>query len=160
MTKEEFGTKVMPLRDTLYRVSFSLLPNRFDQEDAVQESIRIALQKLHTLREDKYFGTWMVRILIHECYNILRKKKREIPTDEVLAFLPEDGEPEVIEALMALDKKHRLPIMLNYVEGYTIKEIAAMLRLPESTVKTRMVRGRTLTRKILTEGGFSYGKTV
>lgn len=160
MTKEEFGARVMAVRDTLFRVSFSLLPSRYDQEDAVQESIRIALQKLPALREDRYFETWMVRILIHECYAILRKKKREVPSDAIFASLPADGEPEVMQALMALDVKHRLPIMLNCVEGYTIKEIAGMLRLPESTVKTRMARGRVLAREILSEGGIGHEKTV
>lgn len=160
MTREEFGEQVMSVQDTLYRVSFSLLPGRYDQEDAVQETIRVALQKLHTLREERYLRTWMVRILIHECYNILRKKKRETPSDEVFVSLPADGQSEVIEALMALEVKHRLPIVLHYVEGYAIKEIAAMLRLPESTVKTRMARGRTLAREILTEGGLCYERTI
>lgn len=160
MTKEEFGARVMSTSDTLFRVSFSLLPNRFDQEDAVQESIRIALQKLSTLREDQYFNTWMVRILIHECYAILRKNKREVPSDAVYASLPADGDAEVMALLMTLDVKHRLPIMLNCVEGYTIKEIAGMLRLPESTVKSRMARGRVLARDILTEGGIGHEKTV
>lgn len=156
MTKEDFAQKVVTLQDTLFRVSYSLLPNRYDQEDAVQESIRIALQKLDSLREEKYFSTWMIRILIHECYNMLRKKKREFPAEEIPGSLPPDGDREVIEALMQLDIKLRLPIVLNYVEGYTVREIAQMMRLPESTVKTRMARGRTLARAILEEGGMGH----
>lgn len=156
MTREEFAERVMALEDTLFRVSFSLLPSRYDQEDAVQETVRIGLQKLHTLKNPEFFSTWMVRILINTCYGFLRRKKREVPMEEIEANLPPDGDSGVIEALMQLDAKLRLPIMLNYVEGYTVKEIAQMLGVPQSTVKTRMARGRTLAREILTEGGHGY----
>lgn len=160
MTKEAFSTKAIALQDTLFRVSFSLLPSRYDQEDAVQESIRIALQKLHTLRQEQFFSTWLIRILINECYRILRKKRREVPSEEIIVYLPQGADSEVIDALMKLDAKLRLPIMLHYVEGYTIKEIATMLHIPEGTVKTRMNRGRKLTRLELEEGGLGYEGTV
>lgn len=160
MTKEAFSTKAIALQDTLFRVSFSLLPSRYDQEDAVQESIRIALQKLHTLRQEQFFSTWLIRILINECYRILRKKRREVPSEEIATYLPQGADSDVIDALMKLDAKLRLPIMLHYVEGYTIKEIATMLHIPEGTVKTRMNRGRKLTRLELEEGGLGYEGTV
>lgn len=140
------------MEDTLYRVSFSLLPSRYDQEDAVQESIRIALHKRDTLREERYFQTWVIRILINECYGLLRRRKREIPTHEIIQSLPPDGDPGVMEALMQLEPKLRLPVVLHYVEGYTIREIAGMLRAPENTIKTRMARARKLAKAILLEG--------
>lgn len=160
MTKEAFATKAIALQDTLFRISFSLLPSRYDQEDAVQESMRIALQKLHTLRQEQFFSTWLIRILINECYGILRKKKREIPSEEMIACLPQGADTELIDALMKLDVKLRLPIVLNYVEGYTTREIAAMLHIPESTVKTRMSRGRKLLKLELEEGGLGYEGTI
>ena len=153
MTKAEFAERIVALEDTLYRVSFSLLPNRYDQEDAVQECIKNALQKRETLREERFFSTWVIRILINECYSLLRKGKREVPTEDIAPYLPDDGDGEVMEALMRLEVKLRLPIILSYVEGYTIREIARMLRVPENTIKSRMARGRKLARDILDEGG-------
>lgn len=153
MTKTEFAERVMAAQATLFRVSYSLLHNRHDQEDAVQEAIRIALDKLGSLREEKYFSTWLVRILINECYSIMRKSRREMPMEHILAEMPDDGDPEVMQALMQLDAKVRLPIVLHYVEGYSIREIARMLRVPENTVKSRMARGRKLARAILREEG-------
>lgn len=160
MTKEVFEQNVLALKDSLFRISFGLVPSRFDQEDAVQEAIRIAWQKLPTLKEERYFSTWLIRILIHECYSLLRRKNREIPMEVIACNLPPDGDQEVMEALMALDAKQRLPILLHYVEGYSIKEIARMLRVPESTVKTRMARGRALARDILKEEAPYREKTV
>lgn len=163
MTREAFAQQAVALQDTLYRVSYSLLPNRYDQEDAVQESLRIALQKLHTLREDRYFSTWLIRILIHECYRVLRGKKREIPMEEIVRSLPPDGDAGVMEALMRLDQRERLPLVLHYVEGYKIDEIARMLSIPQGTVKTRMARGRQQARDILqdeTEGGTDHEAAV
>ena len=153
MTKDEFMARVLAMQDRLYRVSYSMLPNPHDQDDAVQECARIALQKMGTLRDARYLETWLVRILINECNSILRKHKREGPTEEMEIVLPPDGDREVIEALMTLEVRLRLPIVLNYIEGYTVKEIAGMLRVPESTVKTRMARARKLLRETLAEGG-------
>lgn len=163
MTQDAFAAQAVALQDTLFRVSYSLLHNRYDQEDAVQECMRIGLQRLSTLREERYFSTWLIRILINVCYSILRGKKREIPTETIVQDLPPDGNREVMEALLALDPKLRLPLVLHYVEGYKIQEIARMLGVPQSTVKTRMARGRKLARGILqeeTEGGTDHEAVI
>lgn len=156
MNKTAFAEQIVQMQDTLYRISYSMVPSRYDQEDAVQECIKTALAKLHTLREERYFRTWVIRILINECHSILRRRKREIPSEIIAQTLPADGDAEVVEALMALEVNVRLPILLHYVEGYSIREIARMLRVPENTIKTRMARGRKQARVILEEGGPRY----
>lgn len=153
MTKDAFIAQVIALQDTLYRVSYGLLLNVFDQDDAVQETVKIALLKWHTLREPKALKGWLTRILINECYAILRKKRRELPVEEIRIELPPDGNKEVIESLMLLEPKHRLPVILHYLEGYTLREIAQMLHLPESTVKSRMKRAKELLRISIEEEG-------
>lgn len=156
MTKDAFIERVIALRDTLYRVSYSLLPNRYDQDDAVQETVKVALLKWETLRDDRAIKPWLTRILINECYSILRKRKREIPTDDVLVEVPMSGDREIIEALMLLEPRHRLPMTLSYIEGYTTREIGQIMRLPESTVKSRLKRARELLRNIMDEGGQAH----
>lgn len=157
MTRDEFMDRVIALQETLYRVSYSLLPNPYDQDDAVQETARIALQKWQTLRNENALRPWLIRILINQCYNILRKKKRETPTDEIHAVVPPEGNSEVIDALMRLEPQHRLPVVLNYMEGYTTREIAEIMRLPEGTVKSRIRRAKTLLKDIiLDEGGLGH----
>ena len=152
MDKELFGVQVMAMRDTLYRVSATLLRREADREDAISEAIAKALVKLPGLRKPEAFQSWMIRILINECYNILRRHKREIAVERVpdVYFAPEDSR-ELYQAFQTLEEKYRLPIMLHYVEGYSVEEIARMLRRPEGTVKSQLMRGRMKLRVMLDE---------
>lgn len=150
MTQAEFAGRVVELQHTLYRVSATILPQLCDREDAVQGAIERALLKREHLRDDSALRKWLVRILINECYTMLRKRKRETLFDE----LPEretasDASPDVYRLFTSLDEKYRLPMVLYYVEGYTVEETAQMLRLPKGTVKSRLFRGRQLLRDSL-----------
>lgn len=75
MTKEQFAQLVLDSTDSLYRVSKGILRIDSDCEDAVWEAVSIGFAKLPTLREDKYAKTWLTRILIYECYRVLRERK-------------------------------------------------------------------------------------
>lgn len=75
LNKNEFTQKVLDAESTLYHVAKSILRSEADCEDAVQEAIAIAWQKLPTLKTDAYFTTWLVRILINECKSVLRRPK-------------------------------------------------------------------------------------
>lgn len=157
MTKERFAEQVVAMQDVLYRISYSMMQNPADQADAVQECIRRALQRQATLRQDAYMQTWMVRILINVCNDMLKKRAREVPTEDMVAAVPPpESDSELVEALSALDVRFRLPVVLHYIEGYTTKEIAKLLRIPEGTVKTRLARGRHYLRENLEERGPSY----
>ena len=151
MTKAEFDRQVVSLLDTLHSVSYSLLTNPEDQADAVQECIKKALAKRESLREDRYLRTWLVRILINECHNIGRRKKRLIPCAEVEIVVPPQANNHLFEEVTALEEHFRLVIVLYYIAGYTTREVAQILRVPEGTVKYRLVRGRNLLRGALLE---------
>ena len=150
MDKEEFAARVVEMRDTLYRVAASLLRREVDREDAVSEAIAKALVKLPGLRSPEAFQAWMVRILINECYNVIRRSKREISVDTVpdVYFAPEDSK-ELFKAFLELEEKYRLPMVLHYVEGYGVEEVARMLRRPEGTIKSQLMRGRKMLRDAL-----------
>lgn len=76
MNQEEFAQVVVEATDSLYRVSFAILGNDTDCKDAISEAIVTAFSKLYTLRNANYAKTWLTRILIHECYRILKTRKR------------------------------------------------------------------------------------
>lgn len=149
MTREIFAEKIVLLRKTLYYVSYSMLPNPADQEDAVHECIQKGLQKCHTLKDDRALKAWITRILINECYNLLRKKKREFPAADIPVVTPTLEDTSLFDAISSLDEKLRLPVVLHYIEGYTTKEISNILRSPEGTVKSRLVQARRALRKVL-----------
>ena len=150
MTKEEFEARIIGMQDTLYRVSATLLRQNCDREDAIQECIFKALKKRESLRDDRYMQSWVIRILINECYSIHRRARWEKPTER----LPEpppmpgtDADPAVFRVLFSLEEKMRLVMVLYYVEGYPLEEIARMLRIPAGTVKSRLVRAREKMKK-------------
>ena len=143
MKQEEFESRIVAMQDILYRVSVTLLPQPCDREDAIQECIFKALQKRERLRDDRALQSWVIRILINECYAILRRAKRERPEETLPEPEPApDANPEVFRLLFSLDTRLRLPMVLYYVEGYSTDEIASMLRIPGGTVRSRLARGR------------------
>lgn len=152
LNKNEFTQKVLDAESTLYHVAKSILRSEADCEDAVQEAIAIAWQKLPTLKTDAYFTTWLVRILINECKSVLRRPKAvgDIDLLEAEAALQTENS-EVYEALMRLKPKLRTVTVLYYVEGYCVKEVSELLTLPQGTVKSRLAAARQALKDILTE---------
>ena len=73
MTKESYIQQVAAHKEKMYRVSFTILQNDQDVQDALQEAALKAWEKQHTLRNDQYFATWMTRIVINESYQIRRR---------------------------------------------------------------------------------------
>ena len=76
MNKKELGTLIIDGTDDFYRVAKSILKEDADRQDAVQEAVSKAFAKIDTLREKKYAKTWFIRILLNECYRMLRQRKR------------------------------------------------------------------------------------
>lgn len=150
MTQAEFARRVVAMQDTLYRVSTTLLPQLCDREDAVQSAIEKALRKREHLRDPDALAPWLTRILINECYALLRRRKHETLMDELPQRQVEaDARPDIYQLFTSLEEKYRLPMVLYYVEGYCVKEIGSILRLPQGTVKSRLHRGRLLLRDSL-----------
>ena len=153
MDKEAFAEVVLASTDSLYRISKTILKNDADCEDAVQEAIATGFAKLDTLRQERYAKTWLTRILIHECYALLRKRNKTAPLTEEPETEEYSGEDysELYEALSALKREYRLAIVLHYLEGYSIQEIAQIMRISVGTVKSRLSRGRKSLRHIMEE---------
>ena len=127
----------------MYRVALAILMNDEDAADAIQDTILVCWEKIDTLKYAQYFKTWMTRILIHKCY----KRRKEIRKEERLEEYEgpagyDEYKLELMDALASLDEKYRIIMTLFYSEGYHINEIAEILKIPRSTVQTRLQRGR------------------
>ncbi len=144
MKKEQLGKLIIASEDTLYHVAKTLLYNDADCADAIQEAIVKAFTNLHTLRKDAYAKTWLVRIVINECYAILRRQKNIVSIEDyqdIEAVWSEDYS-DLYEAVTQLPEETRICVTLYYLEGYSIKETAKMLDMTESAVKNRLFRAR------------------
>jgi len=148
--KEEFVAWIDRKSDMLYRIARTILLNDEDCKDALQEAVLKAWASRHRLRDDGMFRTWMTRILINECHTLGRRKRKYLlamepdKTQEVPASPAPD--PALRMALESLPEKLRLPLVLHYLEGYSYEEVAAMLRIPQSTVRSRLSRARSALR--------------
>ena len=153
MDRQEFTRRVLAVEGRLYRISRGMLRDAQDQMDAVQEAVLKAWRNLDRLRREEFFETWLMRILINECHNIQNARKRIVPLERVpeRAAPAADANVALYEALMALDEVLRLPLLLNCVEGYRVREIARILHIPEGTVKSRMARAKCKLRELLEE---------
>lgn len=153
MTNREFQERVRFCRQRLYGMAYMLLGTQADCEDAVQEALMKAWRKLASLREEQYFETWLMRIVINECRSLQRShaRRRETPLELHVAALPASPEPELYMALKSLPGKYSVLLTLKYINGYTISEMAKILRLPQGTVASRLNRAKMLLRKELGE---------
>ena len=150
MDKQQFTQEVMAREHTLYRVARSILHVEADQQDAVQEAIAKAWAKRSTLRDERLFATWLVRILINECRTICRKQSRIVLQDDwaenALGAMPMTADSDLDAIMDALPERLRLPIVLHYIEGFPVKEIARMLHCPQGTIKKRLFDARKTLR--------------
>ena len=136
---------------SMYKVAWAYLKNDEDVADAIQETILKCYEKLSTLKKDSYFKTWMIRILINNCNEMLRHKGRVFPTMEM-----EEGIFEWKEILASLEEKYQVVMLLYYSKSLSVKEIAALLEISQNTVLTRLSRARKQLRAEY-EGGYIHG---
>lgn len=145
MDKVTFMDEVKARERQMYRIARSYGLADADCCDAVQEALLRAWARRDTLRNEAVFGTWLIRILINECKTALKKRSKtvlmaELP--EYAAQMEEEADPALEHALFALPAKYRIPLVLNVLDGYTMREIAHMLTLPEGTIKSRVSRAK------------------
>ena len=145
-----FIAEIEACSDMMYRVAWSILRNDDDVQDALQDAALKAWEKRDRLREEKYFRTWITRILINVCYDAQRKHRKIVPIhmgpDQPAASAPD---PDLAIALEAVPEKLRLPLVLCCSEGMTYEEAAEVLRIPVSTLQGRLRRGKEALRKEL-----------
>ena len=150
MERKFFIAEIENCSDMMYRVAWSILRNDADVQDALQDAALKAWEKRDKLRDEKFFRTWITRILINACYDTQRKRRRIVSMDEI----PESTfsnvpDPDLALALQALPEKLRLPLVLCYSEGMSYEEAADVLRIPITTLRGRLRRGKEELRKEL-----------
>ena len=117
MDKEAFSRQVTAMQTSLYRVAASYLRGDADRLDAVSEAIARAWEKRGTLRDERYFKTWMTRILIRECIAITRCQKRAVPVETLPEQISDDAAYDRVNLLRwgleQLPQRQRTMIVLH-----------------------------------------------
>ncbi|WP_145039125.1 sigma-70 family RNA polymerase sigma factor [Paenibacillus sp. Y412MC10] len=143
---EAFSRLILANERNLYGLARLYLKREEDCADAVQETIVKSFAAMPSLKEPAFFKTWLSRILIHECLQLLRSQQR-LRTVE-LANGGADALPyeaiELNEAVTHLEDDLRRVIQLHYYRDIPINHIAKMIGIPEGTVKSRLHRARAI----------------
>lgn len=173
MDRDQFTEKVLENEQSMYRIAKSLLFRDEDCGDAMQNAILRAYEHLPDLKEESRFRSWLLHILVNECYQILRQRKRTEGRQEKLEWedapdgqrTPQNGlagglpgsveYSELYRAIRNLKETHRVPFVMFYVEGFSVREISEMIGVSESAVKTRLHRGRKILQEDL-KGVYRY----
>ncbi|MBR1456835.1 MAG: sigma-70 family RNA polymerase sigma factor [Oscillospiraceae bacterium] len=138
----------------VYRIALNYLRDAAAAEDVGQEVFLRLFRAGPELEGPEHLKHWLIRVAINESKRALASPWRALaPLDEQReqpAFSsPETG--DTFRAVMALPRRYRVVLYLHYYEGYKAVEIAKLLRLPASTVRTRLARGRELLKQRLLE---------
>ncbi len=140
--------------DTLQKLAFTYLHSVADAQDVTQEVFIKLLMQAPRFRDREHEKAWLIRVTVNMCKDRLRRAdRRNVPIEEALTVEVRGADTELLTEVMALPEKYRTVIHLHYYEGYTVREIATILRKPVGTVATCLARGRQRLKQQM-EGDF------
>lgn len=139
----------------MYVTAKSILKDDNDCADAIQNAIVKAFMKRHSLKNEAYAKTWLIRIVINECYSILRSSRKIVSLEECKELndtYEEDKKDygELYAAVRHLKDDLRMVVVLYYIEEFSCREIAAILEISEGAVQKRLARARAKMKEELT----------
>jgi RNA polymerase sigma-70 factor (ECF subfamily) len=157
---EAFAEVMRAHQDRVFSVCLRIVGDRERALDVTQETFLTIFRKASQFQGRSALGTWIYRIAVNQCYDDLRKTKRQrsVPLpehtdpadDSALDAMESAGlRPELRNALMSLPPDFRAAIVLADIEGFSMPEAAETLGVPVGTVKSRVFRGRRLLAEAL-----------
>ena len=149
--KEAFVRLIRMNKQSLYKTAWIYLRDEQDIADALQNTILSCYENIQRLREPKYFKTWLMRILINECKDILRQKNHATELDDFAECVhcEELNLCEWKQLLLCLDEESRKIVELYYFDEFSVKEISALLEMNSNTVSTKLSRARAKLKKVI-----------
>ena len=153
-----FGALVRRYERQAIAHALTILANREDALDAVQEAFLDAYKALKSFDPDKKFYPWLYVILRNRCYGLLRKRRRRADAtdaEEVRATFLESRQPgggegiDLEQALSQLNSEDREILLLKYVDGLKYRELAERLEIAMGTVMSRLYHARGRLREKL-----------
>jgi RNA polymerase sigma-70 factor (ECF subfamily) len=149
----EFEVRLVESSALAVRVAYGVLRNREDAEDVAQEAFTKAYRRFHQLRDRDRFRAWLVRMTWRMALDRQRSNRRRLARD-MRAVEPDhvgDHQPSLEareqaehlwRAIDGLSEKLRIVIVLAGIEGHDVRKVAALLELPEGTIKSRLFAAR------------------
>lgn len=150
MTKKQYEDEVERLAPSLRRIAYSIVHNEHDAQDAVQQAL-LAVWARRECVEFARLKPYLTRAVMNACRDIQRARQKAIPMKEMpeMSYQPPDG--VLADAVERLPEELRLPLLLHYMEGYKLAEIAGALGQSLPQVTSRLFRARKRLKRMLEE---------
>lgn len=159
--EEAFSELIEEYKLSIYKTAKAILKDEDDVCDAIQDVALSIYKNISNLKNEKYFKTWVIRITINKCYDIITKykfdneKKSKIQSNFKEIHNSFDREvivkTDIEKALNLLEDDLRIVTVLYYYNDFSISEISKILNIPKGTVKSRAFRAREKLYEILRE---------
>ncbi len=166
-----FNRLVLKWEQTVYNVALRMLQNRDEATEAAQEVFLLAYKNIRRFRQDAKFSTWLYRIAVNHCVSQARQRPPGLhvsldsddataaPAQQLRTGETQEGEllraenrTRVHTALSFLPPEQRAVIELKFFQELTFEDIAAVLQVPLSTIKSRLYAGMEILKVRLSAG--------
>ncbi len=150
-TMQTYGNMIL-------RLCFLYLRNQTEAEDAFQDILIRTFEKDRQFASEEHLKAWLIRCTKNHCKNVLNNfwRKNKVALEDVCVATADIYDEGLIPSLLSLPGKYKSVLYLHYYENYPTLEIAQILHLNESTVRTQLKRGREKLKAILLKGGYDY----
>ena len=139
----------------LYRFALAYLREHAQSQDIVQEVLIQLLDKQPVFGSVEQEKAWLYKVTANKCKNLLKsgRYQKEIPLTEDISEIEatEQTDTDIVDHVLKLDEKYRIPVHLYYYEGYSIKEIAKIVKQNPSTISTHLDRARQQLKEMMCE---------
>ncbi len=158
ITKEDFVHVVEESKELLFRLSYSILKDVSDAEDAVSEAVLKAWERRGQVREKENLRSWLIKIVINSSRSMRSKRERMRLFQMKPHVIPDkkgpSGQGDIWSFITEMKEKHKTVLLLYYYAEYSVREIAKMLHVPEGTVKSRLSRAREELKQLLIQSEY------
>lgn len=155
LEKEEFEREAGKYMDNIFAVAFNYFKDPADADDIVQEVLMKLLKSDKVFESSEHVRNWLLRVTVNQCRKVSVSSwfRKSMPLEDYAESLKYEDpeESELFFAVIGLPKKYRIVVHLYYYEDYSTAEIAELLKIKESTVRTRLRRARIRLKEVLTD---------
>ncbi|WP_297439474.1 sigma-70 family RNA polymerase sigma factor [uncultured Clostridium sp.] len=155
--KESYVSLIKENKENLYKIAYSYVKDEQRALDILSEATYKGMMNISKLKKEEFFKTWITRILINTAIRELKKEEKYVYTEDDSPLIVDESKNSTCEKMdlySAMDKLkpiYKSVIMLRYFNDMSIDNIAEVLDIPSSTVKSHIRRGKEALKKYLRE---------
>lgn len=157
MQENKIEDAVREYTQMVLNIAYTYTKNSHDAEDIAQDVFLSLYRNMWKIGSYEYMKAWLIRVTINKSKNHMKtawiRKRSEMPN--VQQDLPTNETGDLLNAVLSLDVKYKIPIYLMYYEGYSIKEISEIVKIKPATIGTRLKRGREILKTLLGDDYFA-----